>query len=61
VFNREYNTVMHDAAHRAVTGKFTEPSEEGFVPHSHAVPLETSLGLVREAARNLGLTECTTS
>jgi hypothetical protein len=56
VFNRELNTVMHDAAHRAVTGKFTEPSEEGFVPHSHAVPLETSLGLVREAARNLGLT-----
>jgi hypothetical protein len=55
-FNRELNTVMHDAAHRAVTGKFTEPSEEGFVPHSHAVPLETSLGLVREAARNLGLT-----
>ncbi len=55
-FNREYNTVMHDAAHRAVTGKFTEPSAEGFVPHSHAVPLETSLGLVREAARNLGLT-----
>lgn len=56
LFNREYNTVMHDAAHRAVTGKFTEPSEEGFTPHSHAVPLETSLGLVREAARNLGLT-----
>jgi hypothetical protein len=55
-FNRELNTVMHDAVHRAVTGKFTEPSEEGFVPHSHAVPLETSLGLVREAARNLGLT-----
>jgi hypothetical protein len=56
VFNKEYNTVMHDAAHRAVTGKFTEPSQEGFTPHSHAVPLETSLGLVREAARNLGLT-----
>jgi hypothetical protein len=56
VFNKEYSTVMHDAVHRAVTGKFTEPSQEGFVPHSHAVPLETSLGLVREAARNMGLT-----
>lgn len=55
VFNRELNTVMHDAAHRAVTGKFTEPSEEGFVPHSHAVPLETSLNMVRHHARRLGL------
>lgn len=54
-FNRELNTVMHDAAHRAVTGKFTEPSEEGFTPHSHKVPLETALGMVREHARNLGL------
>lgn len=55
VFHKELNTVMHDAAHRAVTGKFTEPSDEGFNPHSHKVPLETSLGLVRDAARNLGL------
>ena len=54
-FNRELNTVMHDAAHRAVTGKFTEPSSEGFEPHSYKVPLETSLNLVRDAARNLGL------
>lgn len=55
VFHRELNTVMHDAVHRAVTGKFTEPSSEGFEPHSHKVPLEVSLGLLREAARNLGL------
>ncbi len=54
-FNREYNTVMHDAVHRAVTGKFTEPSEEGFNPHPHAVPLETSLGMVRDAAEQMGL------
>lgn len=56
VFHRELNTVMHDAVHRAITGKFTEPSQEGFTPHAHKIPLETSLGMVREAARNLGLT-----
>jgi hypothetical protein len=55
VFHREVNTVMHDAVHRAVTGKFTEPSDEGFSPHDHLVPLDTSLGLVRDAAHNLGL------
>lgn len=54
-FNREYNTIMHDAVHRAVTGRFTSPDEEGFVPHSHQIPLETSLGLVREAAHSMGL------
>lgn len=55
VFHKELNTVMHDAAHRAVTGKFTEPSEEGFVPHSHKVPLETSMNLVRQHAAKLGV------
>jgi hypothetical protein len=54
-FNREYNTVMHDAIHRAVTGKFSEPSQMGFKPYSHQIPLETGLGMVREAAHNLGL------
>lgn len=54
-FNRELNTVMHDAVHRAVTGKFTEPSEEGFTPHPHKVPLETALGMVDEHARQMGL------
>src|SRR5574343_435762 len=42
-FHRELNTVMHDAAHRAVTGKFTEPSGEGFTPHAHKVPLHNAL------------------
>ena len=54
-FHRELNTVMHDAVHRAVTGKFTEPSAEGFVPHAHKVPLETALGQVNEAALGMGL------
>jgi hypothetical protein len=56
VFHKELNTVMHDAIHRAVTGKFTEPSGEGFKPHEHKVPLETALGMVRESAHNLGIT-----
>lgn len=55
-FHKELNTVMHDAVHRAVTGKFTEPSGEGFAPHNHKIPLETALGMIRESAHNLGLT-----
>jgi hypothetical protein len=54
-FNKEYNTIMHDAVHRAITGKFAEPSREGFVPHSHPVPLAASLDLVRGAGEQLGL------
>lgn len=56
LFHRELNTVMHDAVHRAVTGKFTEPSDEGFQPHSHKVPLEHALGMIDHHARRLGLT-----
>lgn len=54
-FNKELNTIMHDAVHRAVTCHFTEPSQEGFVPHSHKVPLETALDLVRKEGQRLGL------
>ena len=54
-FNKELNTVMHDAAHRAVTGKFTEPSQEGFKPSNQKIPLDVALGQVRQAAHNLGL------
>lgn len=54
-FHRELNTVMHDAVHRAVTGKFTDPQREGFRPHAHKVPLDTALGMVDEAAGQLGL------
>lgn len=54
-FNKELNTVMHDAVHRAVTGRFTDPQGEGFRPFDHKVPLETALSMVRESAHNLGL------
>lgn len=56
VFNRELNTVMHDAVHRAVTGRVVEPVGAGFRPFEHKVPLETALGMVRESAHNLGIT-----
>lgn len=55
-FHKELNTVMHDAAHRAVSGKFTEPSGEGFQPHSHKVPLSTALQMVHDSAHKMGLT-----
>lgn len=54
-FNREHNTVMHDAIHRAITGASADPAMQGFVPNAHQVPLETSLGIVREAAAQKGL------
>jgi len=54
-FNKELNTVMHDAVHRAITGKFTEPSEEGYQPHSHKIPLATALQMVRDSAHQMGL------
>lgn len=56
VFHKELNTVLHDAVHRGVTGKFTNPDQEGFHPSERKVPLATSIGLVREHARRLGLT-----
>ena len=54
-FNRELNTVMHDAVHRAITGKFSDPAQEKFVPHPHKVPLSSSLALVAGAAQKMGL------
>jgi hypothetical protein len=55
VFNKEYNTVMHDAVHRAVTGQFTEPSAEGYIPSAHKVPLSTAMDMLRDEAQKLGL------
>lgn len=53
-FHKELNTVMHDAVHRAIHGKFTEPSDEGYHPFGHKVPLEHSLNMVDEAAKKVG-------
>lgn len=55
VFHKEYNTVMHDAVHRAVTGQFTEPASEGFTPHSHPIPLSHALDMVRHEGKKMGL------
>ncbi len=56
-FHKELNTVMHDAVHRAVTGKFTEPSGEGFTPSPHKVPLETAIATVDNHAKQMGLSD----
>ncbi len=55
VFHQELNAVMHDAVHRAITGKFSDFSREGFTPHSHKVPLEHALGVVDQHAQQMGL------
>lgn len=54
-FNKELNTVMHDGVHRALTGNVVDPSTQGFAPHSHQIPLETALGMVKEGAHQMGL------
>lgn len=54
-FNMEWNTNQHDATHRAVTGRFSEPRKEGFHPSTEPVPLEFSLGLARKAAEQMGM------
>lgn len=54
-FAREYNTVMGDSVHRAITGKFTDPGDMGFAPHDKMVPLEHSLSILDEHAKKLGL------
>lgn len=54
-FNREANTVMGDAVHRSVTGKFTDPNEMGFYPHSEKVPLEHALNTIDQYAAKMGL------
>ncbi len=56
-FHRELNTVMHDAVHRAITGKFTEPGDEGFQPHAHKVPLEHAMKTLDDHAAMMGLTD----
>lgn len=50
-FNKEYNTHMGDAIHRALVGGHSSPAEKGFVPHSHKVPLSTSLQIIKDEAK----------
>lgn len=54
-FHRELNTVMNDAVHRAIVGKFVEPSERGFQPSSEKVDLEQSLKMIDDHAKAMGL------
>jgi hypothetical protein len=54
-FAKEYNTVMGDAVHRAVTGQFTDPAEMGFEPHNKKIPLEHTISLFNQYVKQLGL------
>lgn len=57
VFAQELNTVMHDAVHRGITGQFTNPNQEGFMPAKQIVPLGVALRKVDQAGQRLGLTD----
>lgn len=54
-FHKELNTVMHDALHRAVTGRFTDPAGEGFTPHDKPISLEHALNTIDQHAGQMGL------
>jgi len=54
-FAREYNTVIGDAVHRAITGKFTDPADLGFEPHDKMVPISHAMSALKAQADKLGL------
>jgi hypothetical protein len=54
-FNKERNTVLTDALNRALSGKFSDPSDEGFEPHSHHVDLRDYMNVLDEKVKELGL------
>ena len=55
-YNRDWNTTMGDAAFRAITGQFSTPSDEGFIPHAdERVSREFAQKLVQDKANLMGL------
>lgn len=55
VYEKERNTVFSEAVMRAVTGRFSEPNNEGFYPHARHVDLKTIFKPVYRAAAEIGL------
>ena len=54
-YNRDWNTTVGDAGFRAVTGQFTSPTEEGFVPHDERISPSHAMNAVTRRAEELGL------
>lgn len=54
-YQRDRNGVLAEATMRAVTGRFSEPNNEGFFPHCEYVDIEKSLAVIHEYADKLGL------
>lgn len=54
-YNKDWNTTIGDAGFRAITGQFTSPETEGFVPFTDKVPVDIAMRKVREKAQELGL------
>lgn len=54
-YNRDWNTTVGDAGFRAVTGQFTSPSEEGFVPHDERISPSYAMNAITNRADELGL------
>jgi len=54
-YNRDWNTTVGDAGFRAVTGQFTSPTEEGFVPHDERISPSYAMDAVTRRAEELGI------
>ena len=54
-YNRDWNTTVGDAGFRAITGQFTSPSEEGFVPHDERISPSYAMNAITNRADELGL------
>ena len=54
-YNRDWNTTLGDAGFRAVTGQFTSPEGEGFVPYDERISPSYAMNAVTRRAEELGL------
>ena len=54
-YNRDWNTTVGDAGFRAITGQFTSPTEEGFVPYDERISPAYAMNAVTRRADELGI------
>ena len=54
-YNQDWNTTIGDAGFRALTGQFTTPTEEGFIPYDERISPSYAMNAITNRAGELGL------
>tara|TARA_Y100001937_G_scaffold43582_1_gene61522 strand:- start:24921 stop:27737 length:2817 start_codon:yes stop_codon:yes gene_type:complete len=54
-YNRDWNTTVGDAGFRAITGQFTSPTEEGFVPYDERISPSYAMDAITRRAEELDI------